>query len=107
MKIKHNVQHIISMEIDCRTFLTPINFQDCTVVKIKHYNATELYKLLWGVFIMSKTIYQNNDVIISSERQDECEVKINVNGENLIWISLSEEENFKKELAEVLDKYRI
>lgn len=52
-------------------------------------------------------IYENNDVEITSEKQDEFETKINVNGKNLIWISLSELENFKKELTELIDKYRI
>jgi len=56
---------------------------------------------------MGKTIYENNDVEILSERQDEYEAKININGQNLIWISLSEEENFKRELTDLLDKYRI
>ena len=46
----HNVEYMISVAIDCRTFRIPTNFQDCTVVKTKHYNATELYTLLQGVF---------------------------------------------------------
>jgi hypothetical protein len=56
---------------------------------------------------MAKTIYQNNDVEITMETFDEYETKINVNGKNLIWISKDEESNFKKDLADVLDKYRI
>jgi hypothetical protein len=38
---------------------------------------------------------------------DEAEAKVNINGENLIWISRSEKEQFVKELTELLDKYRI
>jgi len=56
---------------------------------------------------MVKTIYHNNDVEITSERQDAYEAKINVNGYNLIWISLSEEDNFKRKLSALLDEYRI
>lgn len=56
---------------------------------------------------MARTIYHNNDVEIVSESQDPYECKINVNGENLIWISSSEEDQFKRELTELLDRYRI
>ena len=56
---------------------------------------------------MGNIIYQNNDVLITSEREEPYEAKINVNAKNLIWISLEDEENFKKDLSEVLDKYRI
>jgi hypothetical protein len=44
---------MISVAIDCRTFRIPINLQGCTVVKIKQYNATELYTLLYCVNCMS------------------------------------------------------
>jgi hypothetical protein len=57
--------------------------------------------------IMALTIYENNDVEITSERQDEHECKINVNGQNLIWISREDEMEFKRELSELLDRYRI
>jgi len=53
------------------------------------------------------TIYLNNDVEITSEPADEYELKININGQTLILISREEEYEFKKELAQLLDKYRI
>lgn len=53
------------------------------------------------------TAYQNNDVEITIQKIDNHESKVNINGENLMWISNSEIEAFKKELSEVLDKYRI
>lgn len=55
------------------------------------------------------TIYANNDVAIEIERvaNDSCEAKVNVNGENLIWISLEEKDEFVKELNDLLNKYRI
>lgn len=56
---------------------------------------------------MEDIIYQNNDVTITAKAVDTFESKINVNGENLIWISRQEQSNFKKELSELLDKYRI
>lgn len=56
---------------------------------------------------MAKTIYQNNSVEITIDRQNSLESEVNVNGQNLIWISNSEEEEFIKELNSVLDKYRI
>lgn len=56
---------------------------------------------------MERTIYQNNDVKITSEPVDTIERKINVNGQNLIWISGQDEDQFKKELSDLLDKYRI
>lgn len=56
---------------------------------------------------MARTIYQNNDVEITIEPQDEYESKIDVNGENLIWISNDESNDFKIELSNLLDKYRI
>ena len=56
---------------------------------------------------MARTIYQNNDVLIELERVGEYELKVNCNGENLIWISKDDESKFQKELNELLDKYRI
>lgn len=56
---------------------------------------------------MEDIIYQNNDVTITAKAVDTFESKINVNGENLIWISRQEQSNFKKELSELLDNYRI
>ncbi len=52
-------------------------------------------------------IYTNNDVSITAEAQDPYESKINVNGQNLIWVSRSELEDFKRELSDILDRYRI
>lgn len=56
---------------------------------------------------MALSIYNNNDVDISSERIDQYECKINVNGQNLIWISREQELEFKNELSSLLDRYRI
>lgn len=56
---------------------------------------------------MEDIIYQNNDVTITAKVVDTFESKINVNGENLIWISRQEQSSFKKELSELLDNYRI
>lgn len=56
---------------------------------------------------MGQIIYSNNDVEITAEVSGEYDTKINVNGENLIWISAPEISEFKKELSAVLDKYRI
>lgn len=56
---------------------------------------------------MARTIYHNNDVKITSEPQDPSEAKINVNGQNLIWISLSQEAEFKRRLSSLLDEFRI
>ena len=56
---------------------------------------------------MGQIIYSNNDVEITAEVSGEYDTKINVNGENLIWISAPEIGEFKKELSAVLDKYRI
>ena len=53
------------------------------------------------------TIYQNNQVKITSEQHDKHECRIDVNGQNLIWISKEDEENFKIVLNAILDKYRI
>ena len=52
-------------------------------------------------------IYKNNDVSIEFERVDEYETKVNVNGENLIYIDSAAKYVFEKELSELLDKYRI
>jgi hypothetical protein len=56
---------------------------------------------------MAHTIYANNDVEITVERVDAWEGKVNVNGKNLIWISITEAEKFQTELTNLLDKYRI
>lgn len=56
---------------------------------------------------MAKTVYSNNDVEITIESFDESEAKVNVNGENLIWISREDENEFRCELRALLDKYRI
>lgn len=53
------------------------------------------------------TIYHNNDVEITIETVDIKESKINVNGSNLIWISRDDQDAFKNELTNLLDKYRI
>ena len=50
---------VIRVSIDCRTFRTPTNLQDCTVVKIKHYNATVLDTRLWCGFIMNEKLIQS------------------------------------------------
>lgn len=54
-----------------------------------------------------ETIYSNNEVKITIENVDEHEAMVNINGENLIFISLSEKENFIKGIQDLLDKYRI
>lgn len=56
---------------------------------------------------MAGTIYQNNDVVIILEPVDSHEAKVNINGKNLMWISLQEADEFKRELSALLDKYRI
>lgn len=56
---------------------------------------------------MEKTLYENNDVEITLQQVDKFEAKVNVNGQNLIWISITEAEAFQRELADLLDKYRI
>lgn len=56
---------------------------------------------------MGQIIYRNNDVEIIAKVVDGYDTKINVNGENLIWISASDIDKFKEELSAVLDKYRI
>lgn len=52
-------------------------------------------------------IYQNNDVEITLEAEPPYEYKVNVNGENLIWISSDTADEFKKDLSELLDRHRI
>lgn len=54
-----------------------------------------------------ETIYESNDVKIVVEKVDKWEGKVNINGENLMWISRSELNDFKQELTAVLDKFRI
>ena len=56
---------------------------------------------------MAKKVYQNNRVVIEIETVDPLESKVNCNGENLIWISTPEADEFAKELQILLDKYRI
>jgi hypothetical protein len=56
---------------------------------------------------MTEVLYQNNDVKITRENVNGVESKINVNGENLMWISNSEAEEFKLKLIDLLDKFRI
>jgi len=53
------------------------------------------------------TVYNNNEVKITIERENPEEAKVNINGKNLIWISREQEDDFKKELSALLDKYRI
>lgn len=53
------------------------------------------------------TLYQNNKVEITSEKVDELETIINVNGRNFIWISTEQLSDFKKDLSKVLNDYRI
>ena len=52
-------------------------------------------------------IYNNNGVEITAERVDVLEMKINVNGENLICIESSKYWEFKQKLSSLLDEYRI
>jgi hypothetical protein len=54
-----------------------------------------------------EVIYQNNDCEITIERGYDLDLKVNVNGENLIWISNDEKENFIRELQSILNKYKI
>lgn len=54
-----------------------------------------------------ETIYSNNEVEITIENVDKYEAMVNINGENLIFISLYEKEKFIKEMQDLLDKYRI
>ncbi len=54
-----------------------------------------------------ETIYDSNSATITAKIVDTHEAKIDVNGDNLIWISVSELPSFKKELSNLLDRYRI
>ena len=56
---------------------------------------------------MARTVYHNNDVEITIEPVDSHEAKVNVNGQNLIWISRETEWEFKTKLSQLLDEYRI
>lgn len=56
---------------------------------------------------MEDTIYQNNEVKITYEVVDTHEAKINVNGENLIWISRETKDEFVEQLKNLLDNFRI
>jgi len=56
---------------------------------------------------MAQPIYENNNVCIEIERVDNYESKVNVNGENLIWISNESKEEFRQQLVSLLDTYRI
>ena len=53
------------------------------------------------------TIYDSNEVLIETERVDNYEAKVQVNGALLIWISRADEQEFKRELSDLLDRYRI
>lgn len=52
-------------------------------------------------------VYENDDVLIETVRIDQHESTVLVNGQNLIWISRETEDEFKRELSELLNKYRI
>lgn len=52
-------------------------------------------------------VYENNGVRIYTEGANVYEVRVQVNGENLIWISGEDEQEFITELADLLDRYRI
>lgn len=52
-------------------------------------------------------IYINNGVQIEIVMVDSDESKVNVNGQNLVWISTQDVDKFEKELKELLDKYSI
>lgn len=54
-----------------------------------------------------ETIYENNEVVIEIDRVDEYECKVQVNGKNLIWISREDEPEFREQLSELLDRFRI
>jgi len=51
-------------------------------------------------------IYKNNSVEITSETH-EFDTKILVNEKNLIWVSTEQLDDFKKEISELLNKYKI
>lgn len=54
-----------------------------------------------------ETVYENNDCKITVDRVDEFDCKVDVNGENLVWISTEQKEEFIQDIQSVLDKYRI
>lgn len=56
---------------------------------------------------METTIYQNNEVTITLEKVDFVEYKVNINGQNLIWISGETKERFIEDLKNLLDEHRI
>lgn len=56
---------------------------------------------------MPQPIYENNECCIEIERVDNYESKVNVNGENLIWISNESKEEFRQKLVGLLNEYRI
>lgn len=56
---------------------------------------------------MENTIYYNNEVRVTIERESQDESTVRMNGDSLIWISNETKDNFAKELNELLDKYRI
>jgi len=56
---------------------------------------------------MTTIIYSNNDVTISIESINEWETKVNINGENLMWIARETQEDFMKKLTSLLNEYRI
>lgn len=51
-------------------------------------------------------VYANNSVVIELQPH-ELDAEVIINGKNLMFISASEIENFKKELSELLDKFII
>lgn len=80
-QVADNGQYMISVAIECRTFRTPTSFKYCTVVQTKHYNATELYTLLQGIFIM-----ENNIIKRIEARNYECIAGFLPN--DMDWINL-------------------
>ncbi len=56
---------------------------------------------------MTRTIYHNNDVEITLNIIDKFESKVDVNGQNLIWISNLQADEFKRKLSTLLDEFRI
>ncbi len=52
-------------------------------------------------------IYSNNECSIEIERANSDEAKVNINGQNLIWISREDQELFREQLTQLLDKFRI
>ena len=56
---------------------------------------------------MAQVVFENNNCCIEFERVDNYETKVNVNNENLIWISNESTEEFRQELNDLLTKYMI